>query len=59
VTSSEENTLKHPLRVSLVGATLVGLVSLLVHPFGAAKADTSASPLLAGAEVDPRASEER
>jgi RNA polymerase subunit RPABC4/transcription elongation factor Spt4 len=41
------------LRVSLAGATLVGLVSLLVHPFGAVKAHSSAAPLLVGAEVHP------
>jgi hypothetical protein len=41
------------LRVSLAGATLVGLVSLLVHPFGAVRAHNSTAPLLAGAEVHP------
>jgi hypothetical protein len=46
--------LRHPLRASLAaGASVVGLISLLVHPFGAVKADASARPLLAGAEVDP------
>jgi hypothetical protein len=44
---------KDLLRVSLAGATLVGLVSLLVHPFGAVRAHNSAAPLLAGAEVNP------
>jgi hypothetical protein len=45
--------MKRLLRVSLAGATLVGVVSLLVHPFGAVRAHNSAAPLLAGAEVDP------
>ena len=49
----KENTLKRPLRTSLVaGITVLGLASLLVHPFGAVKAHTSANPLLAGAVVD-------
>ena len=53
----EENALKSRLRTSLVagvvaGVILLGLASLLVHPFGAVKAHTSANPLLAGAVVD-------
>ena len=53
----EENTLKSRLRTSLVagvvaGVIVLGLASLLVHPFGAVKAYTSANPLLAGAVVD-------
>jgi cytochrome c len=49
----EENTLKSPLRTSLVaGVIALGLASLLFHPFGAVKAHTSANPLLAGAVVD-------
>jgi hypothetical protein len=49
----EENTLKNPLRTSLVaGVIVLGLASLLVHPFGAVKAHTSANLLLAGALVD-------
>jgi hypothetical protein len=50
---SLRRTVKHLLRVSLAGAALVGLVSLLVHPFGAVRAHNSAAPLLAGAEVHP------
>ena len=45
--------MKHLLRVSLAGATLVGLVSLLLHPFCAVRAHNSAAPLLAGVEVHP------
>lgn len=45
--------MKHPLRMSLAGATPVGLVSLLVHPFGAVRAHNSTAPLVAGAEVHP------
>jgi hypothetical protein len=41
------------LRVSLAGAIIVGMVSLLVHPFGAVRAHSLAAPLLAGAEVHP------
>ena len=49
----EENTLKSPLRTSLVaGVIVLGLASLLVHPFGAVKGPTSTNLLLAGAVVD-------
>ena len=49
----EESTLKRFLRTSLVaGVIILGLASLLVHPFGAVKAHTSANLLLAGAVVD-------
>jgi hypothetical protein len=46
--------LKRSLRLSLVaGASLVGLASFLVHPFGTVKAKSSMAALLFGAEVDP------
>ena len=49
----EANTLKNPLRTSLVaGVIVLGLASSLVHPFGAVKARTSTNLLLAGAVVD-------
>ena len=45
--------MKHPLRTSLVGAVMVlGLASLLVHPFGAVKAHASVEPLLTSSVVD-------
>ena len=45
--------MKNPLRTSLLAAVIaLGLASLLVHPFGAVKAHTSANVLLAGAVVD-------
>ncbi len=37
----------------VIGVSLLGLVSLLAHPFGAAKILVSSKPLLAGAPVDP------
>lgn len=45
--------MKNPLRTSLVGAVIVmGLASLLVHPFGAVKAHAQVEPLLTSALVD-------
>ena len=45
--------MKNRLRTSLIaGGIVLGLASLLVHPFGAVKAHTSANLLLAGAVVD-------
>jgi Haem-binding domain len=42
------------LQVILIAGTgLVGLASVLVHPFGAVKARASNTPLLAGAPVEP------
>jgi hypothetical protein len=50
----EENTLKNPMRTSLVGAVVVlGIASLLVHPYGAVRAHTTVEPLLTSAVVDP------
>jgi hypothetical protein len=50
----EENTLKKFLRTSLVGAVVVlGIASLLVHPYGAVRAHTTVEPLLTSAVVDP------
>jgi hypothetical protein len=50
----EESTLKNPIRKSLVaGVTVLGLASLLVHPFGPVRAHAPVEPLLAGAVVDP------
>jgi hypothetical protein len=49
----EEITLKNRLRTSLVaGVIVLGLASLLIHPFGAVKAHASVNPLLTGAVVD-------
>ena len=45
--------MKNPLRTSLVAAVMVlGLASLLVHPFGAVRAHAPVGPLLTGAVVD-------
>ena len=50
----EENTLKKFLRTSLVGAVVVlGIASLLVHPYGAVRAHTKVEPLLTSAVIDP------
>jgi hypothetical protein len=35
------------------GASLLGIASLLAHPFGTVKKPASSKPLLAGARVDP------
>ena len=54
VTYLKENSLKKSLpAILIIGASLLGLVSLLAHPFGAAKIPASSKPLLAGAPVDP------
>src|SRR5216683_7001806 len=54
VICSKENSLKKSLpAILIIGASLLGLVSLLAHPFGAAKIPASSKPLLAGAPVDP------
>jgi hypothetical protein len=46
--------LKHSLPAILIlSASLLGVVSLLAHPFGAVKIPASSKPLLAGAPVDP------
>src|SRR5258708_26154570 len=56
VTYLKENSLKKSLpAILIIGASLLGLVSLLAHPFGAAKIPASSKPLLAGAPLDPRA----
>ena len=45
--------MKNPLRTSLVAAVMVlGVASLLVHPFGAVRAHAPAGPLLTGAVVE-------
>ena len=49
----EESTLKNPIRKSLIaGVTVLGLASLLVHPFGAVRAHAPVEPLLTSAVVD-------
>src|SRR5258708_17595511 len=49
----KENSLKRSLpAILIIGASLLGLVSLLAHPFGAAKIPASSKPLLGGAPVD-------
>jgi len=54
VSYPKENSLKKSLpAILIIGASLLGLVSLLAHPFGAAKIPASSKPLLAGAPVDP------
>ena len=46
--------MKKMLQVILIAGTgLVGLASVLVHPFGAVKARTANTPLLTGTPVDP------
>ena len=45
--------MKNPLRTSLLAAVIMlGGVSLLVHPFGAVRANVPAGPLLTSAVVD-------
>src|SRR6266853_1620808 len=54
VSRPKESSLKKSLPAFLViGVSLLGPVSLLAHPFGAAKILVSSKPLLAGAPVDP------
>src|SRR5260370_2857758 len=54
VTYLKENSLKKSLpAILIIGASLLGLASLLAHPFGTAKIPASSKPLLAGAPVDP------
>ena len=54
VICSKENGLKKSLPALLIiGASLLGLASLLAHPFGEAKIPASSKPLLAGAPLDP------
>ena len=54
VSYAKENGLKKSLPALLIiGASLLGFVSLLAHPFGEAKVPVSSNPLLAGAPVDP------
>jgi len=49
----EENKLKKFLRTSLVTAVIVlGVASLLIHPYGAVRAHASVEPLLTSAVVD-------
>jgi Haem-binding domain len=49
----EENTLKTFLRRSVVaGVIVLGVASLLVHPFGAVRAHAPVEPLLTSAVVD-------
>jgi cytochrome c len=50
----KENLLKQSLpAILIVSASVLGLVSLVAHPFGEVKKPTSGKPLLAGATVDP------
>jgi hypothetical protein len=54
VLPTKEKSVKKLFQVVLIGGMgLVGLASVFVHPFGAVKARTSNTPLLAGAAVDP------
>ena len=54
VICSKENGLKKSLpAILIIGASLLGLASLLAHPFGAAKIPVSSNPLLAGTAIDP------
>jgi hypothetical protein len=49
----EENKLKKFLRTSLVTAVIIlGVASLLIHPYGAVRAHASVEPLLTSAVVD-------
>jgi hypothetical protein len=54
VLPTKEKRVKKLFQVVLIcGMGLVGLASVFVHPFGAVKARTSNTALLAGAAVDP------
>jgi len=48
------NSLKKPVpAILIIGASLLGLASLLAHPYGAVKTQASSKPLLADAPADP------
>ena len=50
----KENRLKKSLpAILIIGASLLGLASLLAHPYGAVKTQASSKPLLADAPADP------
>jgi hypothetical protein len=54
VSNAREKSLKKLFQVILIAGTgVVGLASVFVHPFGAVKAPTANTLLLAGAPVDP------
>ena len=54
VSHPKENSLKKSLpAILIIGASILGLASLLAHPYGAVKTQASSKPLLAGAPVDP------